>query len=193
MPAAPLGDPLTDRPNSEWDDVLLGAAREMKAGRAEEARLALSHFIETTRDGLARREALAMRGTISTQLGDLDRAEQDLSLALETTPAGTYSRYVIELGLAQVSERRSDATRAARWYRAAIGTLLGGERFSGSVALEGLIRTVGLTGLDSKDEELLRLGCRHSWTVMRLEGDPPSDFSVAISVIGRAERPSERA
>jgi hypothetical protein len=70
-----------------------------------------------------RSDALGMRADLEVQLGELDRAKDDLLKARSLVAAG-YARYVHEVSLGVICEKRREIDEALSWYRMALRTCI---------------------------------------------------------------------
>jgi tetratricopeptide (TPR) repeat protein len=171
-----------------WNEVLLEVARAITDRRHQFAFDQLSDFLRDAASQDERREALAMRATVLTHLGDAESAQRDLELAHSLSRPAEYSRYTIELLLARAARDRGDLETARRLYSQALRTALDGNGFSAGTALEGIMRLAEDPGTAEEEQGLIREAIEASWLTLGLETPMPTEVGECIRRILSTER-----
>lgn len=171
---------------SEWDQVLLNVAREIKEHRHSSALDLLTAFLEEASSDTERREALAMRASVRNSLGETELARLDFERAHSLSRPAEYSRFAIEVSLARTQEDMGDIQAARQMLLAALKTAIGG-KLSAGTAMEALLRVAQVSELNDEEEVLIRDAARASWQALRLEGPMPAALSECLRRILNAE------
>jgi hypothetical protein len=134
-----------------------------------------------------RAEALAFRGDIKEEMGDLRGAKLDFSAARSLVGPG-YAKYVHEISLAGICRKQQLIDEAISWYRAAMHTAIEVDKISSGSALSGLLKLQSQAELTTEDREICVRAAKQSWRVLGLPGSPDiSGLEKVASLICKAE------
>jgi hypothetical protein len=127
-----------------------------------------------------RSDALGFRAHLKEELGDLGSASEDLRAARSLVAPG-YARYVHELSLAHVCEKRKLLDDAQAWYRTALQTCVEGDRVSCGNALTGFLRLQGDKHFTPEDIQLCTQAAQRSWQILALPEQPDLTDLAAVA------------
>ena len=145
-------------------------------------------------DAEVRGDALAFRGRLLEEQGQLDDALRDHHAAYALMRQATYSRYVTELGLGGLYEKTGQPASARTWYLAALTTSLQADDVSCGAALRGCLRARGAGPLTQEERALCEGAARRSWNFLAIPGSPdlanlPGVADTLLRAQGRALAP----
>jgi len=183
----------SSKDRKEWDKVLRRVVGHMRASDLKSALVQIDAFLKSDVAARVRSDALGFRAEVKQELGDLASAEHDLRQAISLV-GPSYSRYVHELGLAEIYKRRGQPDVAASFYLDALRTCVAGKGISCGTSLAGLLELKPEALLSDEDKGLCLKAERRAWSLLRLPGDPDRlHLDEAASSIKSAEaRPRSR-
>lgn len=118
------------------------------------------------------REAIAFRGTLKEDCGDLAAAKKDFMAALVLAPEPDHVRFELEDSIAGLSVKLGDLEDADRWFSAALQSAAEDPRVAGGGFLIRFIRFRGQKGLTREELGLTKKIIHQSWSLLRVEGEP---------------------
>lgn len=129
----------------------------------------LNKYLEGGVPTAIQREAIAYRGTLLQEYGELERAKDDFVAAWRLAEEG-YIRFELENTLAEISSKLGDATEADKWYSAALGTGAADPRVAGGGFLLRFLHFRGERGLSGGERQLAEKMVHQGWHLLRVEG-----------------------
>jgi len=154
-----------------WVEVMRQVASLMRAGDLGTALSEVESFLSRETSPELRSDALGFSAHLKQQSGDLEGAEKDL-LSARLLVGPTYGRYVQELGLGDICQKRQRVNEAVSWYRTALRTCAEGKGISGGTALKAFLMFRPQESLTAEEVELCSRVAERSWQVLGLAGRP---------------------
>jgi tetratricopeptide (TPR) repeat protein len=174
--------------SAAWLNTQRSAFQAKLAGRLPDAIDILSRFISDHVDSPVINEALALRSLIYEDLGDLDRARDDLIRALALTAYPSYLRFTLQLSLAVLDEQAGSNMDAIAGYLRSLETALDEGKTSVGTALRRLLALRPVEHLAHAERDLIGRAVQQSWTILGLPGNPDlSDLKKAADVLVEAQ------
>lgn len=171
----------------EWDEVmrriaLLILERNHAAALEEVERILASETLPEIRS-----DALGFRAQFKEKSGDLESATKDLLAARSLLEAG-YKKYVHELSLGDIAEKRGEFDEAISWYRVALRTCLEDGRISAGDILNRWLHLQSEQKLREDDRTLCLQAAQQSWRVLGMRGEASlADLKEIVSAIREQE------
>jgi hypothetical protein len=173
----------------QWIEVQKTANEIWMRKGASAAVAVLDRFLASDPRYDLRRDAIAFRGCIHEDEGDLSAAAADLLSALALAQEFGLERYSIETSLAAVSLRRGDLEAAEGWCVKALRTAASDPKTSGAGALLRLLRLRGPRGLKAEERALVTKVVHQAWSLLRVEGEPDlTDLEGACKTLIEAQK-----
>lgn len=155
-----------------WRTVQKEAVETWISGDIAGAIRLISQYLESSPPKDLRRQAIAFRGDLHEEQGDLDNAKIDLTYAHELSEGPDYERYTLEISLGSIANLQGDTTAADHWYIDALRTASESPATSGGTALRRLLELRKTRGLEGEERQLAVEVAQRSWLLLRIEGEP---------------------
>lgn len=155
-----------------WIEVQKKATEIWIAGDVAVAIGLINRYLKEAPSIDLRRRALAFRGDLYEDCGNLEAAKADLSSAHKLSNQPDYERYTIELSLGSIAEALGDPEAADSWYLQALETASVDATTSGGSAIRRLLKLRGERMLAEDERHLAERVIRQGWHLLSVEGEP---------------------
>jgi len=166
---------MTQSTNEEWlswIETQKKATEIWFAGDIAAAIELIGHYLSQSRPLDLSRQAIAFRGDLHEESGNLEIARASYLAARELSEKPDYERYTLELSLGSVAEKLGDRRSAGAWYLRALETAFLDGTTSGGSALLRLLELRVEQGLSEEERQLAENVVRQSWRLLGVEGEP---------------------
>jgi hypothetical protein len=153
-----------------WLETMKEVSRLISARHFEAALHAVNRFLPHATGNELRASVLGMRASLKEELGHLDGAKEDLSMANSVIGPG-FAKYVNECAIAEIYRKQGKMPEVMSWYRMALRTSIDAG-ISGGAALNKFLRLHSGVELSGADQNLCHDVVRTSWTFLELRGKP---------------------
>lgn len=162
----------TEEERRRWIEAQKKATETWISGDMNGALELVSQYLAGVQLSDQRRQAIAFRGDLYEDAGDLEAAKNDFGLAHDLSEAPDYERYTLEIALGSVAKKMGDLEAAESWYLKALETAAVDLTTSGGTALRCLLKLRGGLSLSDDERSLVEKVVRQSWHLLRVEGEP---------------------
>lgn len=181
----------TEEERRRWIEVQKKATEAWISGDIDGALELVSQYLAGVQPPDQRRQAIAFRGDLYEENGDLEAAKNDFGLAHDLSEAPDYERYTLEIALGSVAKKMGHLEAAESWYLKALETAAVDFTTSGGTALRCLLELRGGLSLSDDERRLVEKVVRQSWHLLRVEGEPNLEDleGTARKLIAAQDRP----
>lgn len=162
----------TEEEERRWIDAQTMALNAWTSGDLAGAIELVGRYLAGNPPFDLRRRAIAFRGDLHEDSGDLDAAKSDFNLALDLSKEPDYERYTLELALGAVAKKLGNLEEADSWYRSALETASLDPTTSGGTALRSLLELRGGNEFSEEERQLVAKVIQQSWHLLQMEGEP---------------------
>jgi tetratricopeptide (TPR) repeat protein len=161
----------TDDVLRPWNDILRQVVRRMQERDLSGAVAVIDRCLESQPISPIKARALAFRGDIKLQLGEIADAKTDYEAAFSIEPSDRYHRYTVAVALGSLSEQQGSHEDAAAWYMRALAEAEVDESEMGGLAIQKLA-VLRKGNLNATEKEACARVAAKAWKAAGLPGSP---------------------
>jgi tetratricopeptide (TPR) repeat protein len=163
----------TDSEWLQWIEVQKSATQTwLLSEDLETAITTLDQFLAFACSMDLQRDAIAFRGSLRKEQGDLEKAKSDFSTALAIAEEYGLETSSLEISLAGIFRLEGALLEAEEWSLRALRTAAADPKIAAGGVLLRFLRLRGEKGLSEDERQLVEKVVRQSWHLLRVEGEP---------------------